>query len=133
MSEASNQQTLNQMEQSHALEEAQSKSKAELEKSTLKQNAAADEKSRKAALRKAVASQKANFGVQGVSFDGGSSEAVLLGITRDSQDEGQQSDNVTSLKLAAIDQELSQEKALNVLQRTQLQERKNLDLFSSLF
>jgi len=133
MSEASNQQAQNNLAASHALEEAQSKEQAALEKTVLRNSVAADEKNRKAALRRAVASQKAKFGSQGVSSSGGSSEAVLLGIIEDSEDDQQESDNVSSLKLAAIDQDLNQEKALNVLQRTQLEERNNLSLFSKLF
>jgi len=133
MNEASNQQANNNLEQTHALEEAQSKANADLEKAAINQDAAADEKSRKAALRRAVASQKAGFGAQGVSSSGGSSEAVLLGMIEDSEDEQRESDNIATLKIAAIDQDLSQEKALNVLQRTQLEERKNLSSFGDLF
>ncbi len=133
MSEASNQQAQNSLAQTHALEEAQSSASAALEKSALRQNAQANEKSRKDALRRTVASQKAKFGAAGVSSGGGSSEAVLLGMIEDSEEEGQENDNVMSLKLAAIDQDLSQEKSLNVLQRTQLQERNNLGLLGELF
>ncbi len=128
MSEASNQQASNNMAQMHALEEAQSADKAALEKAKIRQDTAADAKNRKAALRRAIASKKAGFGAQGVSSSGGSSEAVLLGMIKDSDEDRLESYNVNSLKLAAINQDLEQERALNVLQRTQMQKKNNLSM-----
>ncbi|MCK5384726.1 MAG: hypothetical protein KAJ29_04060 [Alphaproteobacteria bacterium] len=130
VSQASNETAAKNLERGHALEESRAGADAALERTAIKQNAAADEKQRKSALRRAVSSQKASFGAQGVGSDGGSSEAVLLGMVNDFGEDQEKDDNVTSLKLAAIDQNLRQQKALNVLQRSQLEEKNNLSLIS---
>ena len=129
---AQNEQAEKNLGRQNALEEKQAKADAALKKQALLEDAAADEKKRKSALRKAVASKKASFGAQGVGSSSGSSEAVLLGLISDSEDAQDESDSVTALKLAAIDQDLKQQKALNVLQRAQLKEKNSLSLIGQL-
>ena len=133
VSAASNEQSTNQLKQTQALGKAQSEASAALKRTTIQQEAAADKADRKTALRKVVASRKANFGAQGVSSDGGSSEAVLLGLVRESEIDQAQEDSTAALKLAAIEQDLEQENAINILQRTQLQQNNAISLFEDLF
>ncbi len=133
ISAASNEQAANQLKQTHVLDKAQSEASAALKRTTIQQEAAADKAERKTALRKVVASRKANFGAQGVSSDGGSSEAVLLGLVRESEIDQAQEDSTAALKLAAIEQDLEQENAINILQRTQLQQNNAISLFEDLF
>lgn len=133
LGEISNQQSSGNAVAAIDLKEQQAAQKAELEKTSIMQEAKADKAKRKAALRRAVASQKASFASQGISSGGGSSEAVLLGMISDADEEQEEEENVKSLKLAAIDQDIEQEKALNVLQRAQLEEAKIISSFSNIF
>lgn len=93
---------------------------------------AADEK-RRAALKRSVARQRARFGASGISGgSGGSAQAVLLGLFDESDSERQKRKDLDRLRTQAIDQNLEQRQRLNVLQRTQLQERDNLSRISGL-
>ena len=125
--QSSNNQALEQLQERQAVQESQAAADAQLRQQSLALDASEEEKGRKSALRRAVASQRANFGSSGIaSGGGGSSEAVLLGLVEESQEDEKYSDKLNALKSAAIDQDLAQNKTLNVLQRTQLQERNNL-------
>ena len=132
LSAASDQRAANQLAATQALEEAQSAEQAALKTAEIQAESAADKAARKAALKKAVASRKAGFGAQGVASDGGSSEAVLLGQLKESEREQDEEDATTALKRAAIEQNLAQEKALNVLQRSQLEAKDSLSLFDDI-
>lgn len=89
------------------------------------QLAQADEE-RRAALRRAVARQRAQFGSQGVGSNAGSSEAVLLGMFEESEDEQKRRAQLDTLRSNALDQNLKQTRSLNLLQATQLAERQRL-------
>lgn len=112
-----------QLQQSQDLQMAQAQANADLDRRQIALDAAHTEEQRKAALKRAVARQRANFGAQGVGAGGGSSQAVLLGLFDESEDEMERRTSLDNLRLSALDEGLSQSNALNVLQRTQLQER----------
>lgn len=117
---------LKQLQELQALQEAQSTQDAALAKQELALKAQQEASARKAALKKAVATQRAAYGGSGVSSSGGSAEAVLLGLYEDTATQQAESNASTSLNLQAIDQSLAQEKAINVLQASQLQEKQEL-------
>lgn len=85
----------------------------------------ADEE-RRAALRRAVARQRAQFGAQGVGSNAGSSEAVLLGMFEESEDEQKRREQIDTMRSNALDQNLNQTRSLNLLEATQLAERQRL-------
>ncbi len=89
------------------------------------------EEDRKRALRRAVARQRSQFGAQGIGTSGGSGQAVLLGLFDESQEDKAQRKNLDALRLGAIDQNLSQARSLNVLQRSQLQQRQKVSNLSA--
>jgi len=105
---------------------AQSESDAALERAKIAQDASMAQSERKQALKRAVARQRAQFGSSGAGGTGGSSEAVLLGLFEESEEEKAQRDRLDNLRFKAIDQSLSDQRATNTLRRTQLQERQNL-------
>ena len=118
---------LEQLKQQQALQEKQLRQNAALEKQQIALDAAQAENDRKQALKRAVARQRAQFSGQGISSAGtGSSQAVLLGLFEESDEERRKREDLDTLKTAAIDQDLAQNRALNVLQRTQLAERQKL-------
>lgn len=131
--QGSNDQALEQLKERQALQENQATADADLRRQSLAIDASIDEGERKSALRRAVAARRASFGGQGIaSGGGGSSEAVLLGLVDESNDDQVQSDKLNALKAVAINQDLAQRKTLNVLQRTQLQERNKVSGLSSI-
>lgn len=124
---ASNSQAVSQLSARHTLQEQQSRQDAATEKQRIALEASAAEQERKDALKRSVARQRAQFGAQGVGSTGGSSRAVLLGIVDESEEEKAQREALDALKVRAIDENLEQQKALNVLQREQLREKSTLD------
>ena len=93
----------------------------------------AAERDRKAALKRAVARQRAQYGAQGISTATGSSEAVLLGLFGTSEDDAAENQRRNVISLSAIDQDLAAQNRLNVIQRTQLKQRQKLEKQSSIF
>lgn len=87
----------------------------------------AAEEARRASLRRAMARQRAQFGASGVGSQGGSSEAVLLGLFEESDADRTTRERLDNIRNRALDQGLSSRQRLNVLQRSQLEERQKLD------
>lgn len=102
---------------------------AALSRAKIGLDAQSAERERKAALRRAVARQKTAFAAQGLGADisDGSSQAVLLGLFDESDEEKSSRDRLDNLRLSALDQDIEQQKRVNVLQRQQLLERQNLE------
>lgn len=131
---------LQQLRAQQSLQEQQAAADAALNRQKIALDAGNTEEERKKALRRAVSRQRANFGAQGISSGGGSSQAVLLGLFEESDAEKKKREQLDALRLTSIDQDLGQQKSLNVLQRTQLQEKQKISqlstgesLFGSLF
>jgi hypothetical protein len=117
---------LKQLQQQQALQQAQLAANTNAEKQKIAADAAQAEEERKAALRRAVAKQRASFGSQGIGSSSGSSEAVLLGLFDESEDERKKREELDALKTAALDDKISQNQSLNLLQQQQLQEKQKL-------
>lgn len=122
---------LQQLSAQQALDEQQAVRDADLQRQKVATDALNAEQNRRAALRRAVARQRAQFGVSGLSAGDGSSEAVLLGLFEESEQDKVASQRLDGLRMAALDQDLSDRRAINVLQRTQLQEKQALQRLAS--
>ena len=120
-------QALEQLQERQVLQQQQRAQDAALQKQQIALSASQDEEKRKAALKRAVARQRASFGSQGVGSGAGSSQAVLLGMFEETEDELSRREELDNLRLNAVDLNVNQSNALNVLQRTQLQERNSLN------
>lgn len=118
---------LRQLQAQQGLAGANAAERAALDRQRLAAEAANSEDARRDSLRRAVARQNAQFGAQGLSAGDGSSEAVLLGMFEESEQERAKRERLDALRFQAIDQNLEQENRINVLQRAQLQERQNLE------
>lgn len=99
---------------------------AALQKEQLRLGAEQAETNRRAALRRAMAKQRAAYGASGLDSGSGSAQAVLLGMFDESDEELQQRNALDALKTAAIDQGVSQQQRINTLQLTQMKERDRL-------
>lgn len=122
---------LQQLTAQQALNEQQSGQEAALQRQKIAADTLTAEGARRAALRRAVAKQRAQFGGSGLSGGDGSAEAVLLGLFEESETDKAAGQRLDTLRNAAIDQSLGDQRALNVLQRTQLQERQALARIAS--
>lgn len=104
---------------------------AALQKEQIRLSSEQAETNRQAALRRAVARQRAQFGTSGTGSTGGSAQAVLLGMFDESEEELNQRNALDALKTASVDQNYSQAQRVNTLQLTQLRERDRLKNLSS--
>lgn len=118
------------IERQNAVIMQNAREQAVLEKQQIQLSAAQAETERRSALRRAMARQKAQFGASGVSSDGGSSQAVLLGLFDESEEERAQRVALDTLKTASVNQGVSQQQRINTLQLTQLRERDRLSAVS---
>jgi hypothetical protein len=98
------------------------------------QNAQANaETERRAALKRAIARQKASYGAAGIGSNGGSAQAVLLGLIDESEEEKTNRESLDSLRLKDIDQQVEQQKRVNTLQLTQERQKSKYNQYSSVF
>lgn len=74
-------------------------------------------------LRRAISTQRANFGSQGVGSVTGSADSVLQSLNETSDIEGQYNRAKTVLDNQQIDQDLNYQKQLNLLQKQQLKQK----------
>lgn len=117
---------LKQLQERQRLEQQQLEQNAALEREKISLTAAQNEETRRAALRRAVARQRAQFGASGIS-NGGSSDAVLLGFADESEAELERRTQLENLRYTALDSGLAQQRSLNLLQATQLAERQSIN------
>jgi len=119
---------LEQLQARQRLEQSQLSQDNALERERIALAAAQDDEDRRAALKRAVARQRASFGSSGISQgSGGSANAVLLGLFDETEDELNNREALDNLRSRALDLDASQTRSLNVLQATQLRERQNLN------
>lgn len=118
---------LQQLQQKQQLDQQNLVQQTALERERIATDTKAAEERRQAALRRAVARQRASFGSQGIGSGGGSSQAVLLGLFDETEDELAQRERLDNIRGRALDLDVSQSNAINVLQRSQLAERQRLE------
>ena len=129
--EAEDRLALQQLQQRQALDQAHESQQAVIDRQEIQTKAAEAERQRKAALKRAVARQRAEFGAGGIGSSGGSSEAVLLGMFDESEEEKMNRERLDGIRTQAIDQNLSQAKRVNTLKRTQEAEKRKLQRSTS--
>lgn len=121
---------LAQLKARQALDENHSAAEAAKEQEKIALDAQNAETARRAALKRAVARQRAQFGAQGTGSSDGSAQAVLLGLFDESDAERAAREKLDAMRLSALESDLSGKKQLNLLQVTQLAERQKLDRLS---
>ena len=133
MSGGSDSLALKQLQQQQNLQQEQAYQDALLQKQQINIQSQEAELTRKAALKRAVARNRASFGASGVGNGTGSTEAVLLGLFEESEEEKASRQKLDNLKLKSIDQNLYQQSRVNTLKKTQLAQKEKLKNSSSLF
>lgn len=119
-------QAIRQLRDQQKLEESRAAQRANTERQEIGLRAEEAEQARRSALKRAVARQRARFGGAGISSNNGSSEAVLLGLFDESDEERSNRDRLDRLRLQSIDNNLANVKRVNTLQRTQAESRNSL-------
>ncbi len=119
---------LQQLQTRQKLQQKQLEADLSLERERIATSAAAAEDERRSALRRAVARQRARQGASGISGSGGgSSEAVLLGLFDESEEELASRERLDNLRNQALGLNVAQSNSLNVLQRSQLKQRQDFE------
>jgi hypothetical protein len=118
---------LQQLNQRNAFEEEQAQKKRDRDLMMLQAEAGESERRRASALKRSVSRQRALFGGAGVDpEDGGSAEAVLLGLFEESDAERQSREQLDQLRRAVIDDSFDGLKGRNLLETSQLAARQQL-------
>ncbi len=125
---------LQQLQAQQTLQSGQLAAQTALERERIQMVADVDADNRRAALKRAVARRRAEVGASGIGGGaGGSTQAVLLGLFDETEDELNERQVLDTLRTRALDLSLSNNNAINILQRTQLQERQKLSRISTNF
>lgn len=124
-------QALDQLEARQKVEQRNAQEKANLQRQEILTQAQEKEANRVRELKRAVARQRAAFGGSGLSSADGSSQAVLLGLFEESEEEKAERERLDNLRLSAIDQNLAQAKRVNTLELAQQREKSRLKNSSS--
>jgi hypothetical protein len=119
---------LRQLQQQQALNQKISIDNANLERQKIFEVSQVAEKERRLALKRAIARQRAEFGGSGVASGDGSSEAVLLGLFEESDDEKKARERLDKIKLQGIDQDLRNLSRTNTLKYTQAKEKEKINV-----
>ncbi len=90
------------------------------------------ETERMAKLRRAISTQRANFGSQGVGSVTGSGDSVLQGLNGTSDIERQNNQSKTAMDNKIIDENLKYQTQLNLLQKQQLKQKNALGFITDL-
>lgn len=118
---------LQQLQQMQDMQMRETMADAEARRRDIALDAQTAEETRRAALKRAVARQRAAFGASGIdTTGGGSAQAVLLGLFDESDAERAQRERLDSFRLGAIDQDVDYQAQRNVLERTHLAQQYQL-------
>ena len=119
-----------QKKQEDALRFQQAQQSASLQKQINESQAQLTENERRTKLKRAMSRQRAVSGGSGIGSADGSSEAVLLGLFNESEQERVKREQLENLRNSALDQNALQGNQLNLLEQAQLQEKQNLEQLS---
>lgn len=87
-----------------------------------------DARRRRERLRQVTAAQRARFGAQGVSVSSGSAGAVIRGLTRRANREGQDANELEALRVGGINDRYDRRKRKNLLEASSARKRMAFDL-----
>lgn len=104
-----------QAKQQARTQNAAAESAAQFQRQQAEQAQAIRERDRRERLRRVLASQRAQFGAQGIG-GGGSAEAVLKGLTNDNERAIQDERERLGLSFAALDRDVAERRRLNLLE-----------------
>lgn len=107
------------------------KTKLEKEQNQLQKEQADQDRMQK--LRAAIAQQRAIYGANGVGSGAGSSQAYLLGLVKDAEEDSDALSYATQLKNRILDNAYNERKSLNTLALTQARDKNSLNKVTALY
>ena len=119
--------TLSQLKQRQEQQFSERRSAAEQTRAEIDTKSSQEAQRRQAALKRAVARRKANFGASGVTANAGSGEAVLLGLFEETEEEAKKRQQLDNLRKNALADDLNNLNRRNLLEVSQLPQRQRLD------
>ncbi len=124
------QQSVDQLRQRQRQEEREAQQRSALELEKLEVEKAQAEEDRLNSLKRAVARSRANSSARGVSTTGGgSSDAVLLGLHGESEEDRQRREELDKIRTQSIEQSLDSVQQNNLLELSQAKSRNNVFSF----
>jgi hypothetical protein len=123
---AQQQMALKQLQQSQQLQLRDLQEQTALSRAKIAADAAKDEQDRLSSLRRAVARQRASAGVSGISSGDASSQAILLGLYNESDEERAQRERQDAIRNTVLDQGLASQQRANILESAQLRDKQKL-------
>lgn len=116
------------LQQSQQLSEKQAATQAQLNRDKIALDAKTENQRKLNALKKSVARQNVQFASSGIGGgQTGSREAVLLGLSNETNDDLANQSQLDQLRYNTIDNDLYELQQSNILVRTQLAERQRLE------
>jgi hypothetical protein len=112
-----------QAELARATQEAQARAQIE----QIQQSGQTNERQRREALRRALATQRARFGAQGLGA-GGSADAVLAGMAAEAQREGGEARDLAQMRINQIRNQVAWQNRKNLLDASQFASRSAFNL-----
>lgn len=106
--------------------------KAKLDQTRMAADSAEESRKRQQALKRAVASQQARFGAQGIDTTNGSGEAVLLGLYQESDEEKSYRDRLQKIREDSLKQDIESRSRRNLLSLQNTYRKNRNNMYSSL-
>lgn len=114
-----------------AAENANARAEAREAESALRASREEDRRRTQAALRREMARRRAQLGSAGVDIDGGSGEAILLGVVDEARLANDASDRETDARIDQLRRRASHNVRTNLLEANNRNRLSSFDLFSS--
>ncbi|MBK8208788.1 MAG: hypothetical protein IPK78_01385 [Rhodospirillales bacterium] len=95
--------------------QAEAKADARAQTQQIQQQQEVQSRERRDQLRRALATQRARFGAQGIAAGGGSAEAALGGLEAEAARDEQEASSVGTMRINRIDDQLDWQKRRNLL------------------
>ncbi len=95
--------------------QAEAKADARAQTQQIQQQQEVQSRERRDQLRRALATQRARFGAQGIAAGGGSVEAALGGLEAEAARDEQEASSVGTMRINRIDDQLDWQKRRNLL------------------
>ena len=117
---------IRQLQERQRLEQDRLAKKTTLDKQKIQIKSAEDERKRRRALKRAVARSQVSFAGRGLANGGGSSDAILLGLFNETDQDRADRKALDRIRTTALDQNLDNRTSRNLLETNQLRAEQRL-------
>lgn len=125
---AQRKQQMTQQNQQAELARAAGEAQARAQIEQIQQSRQASERERRDALRRALATQRARYGAQGIGAAGGSADAVLAGMAAEAQRQAAEARDLAETRMSQIRNQVAWQNRKNLLDASQFASRSAFNL-----